>query len=1617
MARIISQELDPNDKLDNLLAGDNVDNQKKKADGKLEEVKWDSIMEEAYSAIIKNKDFQNEVLAAKGTGNWVFDGTWPDGKGSKLDDIFDKYLLKSDLYKNLETQKTDELTRLKDLTKLSLDVLIINIRKDLVDIDLDSSDQAVFDAIKEIADAKAQNTNTNGDFKTDLEEIGEGKRDKNKNINDASDAKNDYAGDDVEVKKIWMDKMYKEKYETTTEIYDADWYASVSKKIENIYNNAKTRKVLERIFDGKDDEQEIRRETFRINLTLQDGLPSIILYLADMMDQQKNPSIKIKDEKIMLDEMYTKNSKNEVIGFNGWNAKKVKLFFKNYDPKGAKFDDYQKIAKILNNSSRQDLYTFATLLQSRSDLSTTVKQWNNALELTGNSRDDKTRTPEWEEKTSLVNAGKADKNGEYKNSNVFKYLCDFNSDNVLSGAPINLDKRKKQLSRKEQKNQGDVGNIFGQQLIFTLEQAIKVADATLLATPSDEKYRWENVVIQNILKNISIGDRRKWPKLDSKLADLISDPSKCTMPKLAELVNQHPEFKQLFRDAIEKINGGPDALSPDLLETLTGMDNTEILDTMSKERELKDEIDRAISHNPKLKLIIDKQWLVYVRNTIFTSIMSVLDHLQITTTDNGNNTNIRDYGVEKWIELNRVKNMLLQNVITNLVTMGLHGDPTHLRFMLWFAKYGQTPDGKVKRGFDISAGPNVDITDGQVSIIATVWGDVAFEYNYKKVINANLDAVKSAKYLGLEGRAMAGFDTKKLGIGFEASAGVEWLQDPVTGINQINDQYTKLSGLIFDAKEADQLDSVGDLRNYLDKRIAHYKSTSMYKDFLANNNKEFHANKDFILEYIEQNNIMAALDGKTIEEKRDAINSLLDVLQWGNIEQWRHDLIANLHGHVDLTKLSFGVTTSMLGRSGKQSGETEWSNQYAENPHTWSTNTGIEDRNAHKFSIYGFYVSARISTWRNHYVPQEKQWLMTQTEIAQGLGNTIDFASSDLSIYAKYIEAMYNSPNIKVSAKDGKLVIKSSSDVDIWTYLNIHVKKDDPDVTTDDEIAHNYMINSNTVTIGNVWDLWVYTVAEGDGVRRFLVIGSKGTDGTELVESIHSPTKSKNADGTAISPVKTGEEAIDPVARTTDYRAMQKQEIKDIVTKPDGLPQNAQDVVIKALDNKGVLTDSFGNQNIISSGTVNVTEKADGTMEITYLPDDALGNVVIEYNKELPGGATDVETITEKFDTKLLVYQDGSDLDNIIKNYLNDESFRKTIMEAENGSEGAYKSFLATVDTDLFTAKDFLKQVLARYENKGSTKSFVDLLDTLATTNDTDSLEALAVALDGVKTILALEFKYDGQSIATLLKARKDTFAGLKWPAGDQLPSTLQSLYRNDTWAKDTKKFGSIHKELRPNLIGYTAFYRYEKTWDHRRFSLTAPGSTRSLEGYINEVPADKQTAALDWFIKNLEANDHEFNLVKKSLEAYFLAKYPDISLSKQDVIDLITNKKIELTIDNKKLNVTLDATLVYYLLGECANESLGLLINSLTVVETKRYEDSEHKVVSWSAQTGYAMNFSAEWHSVPMRVQTEEMRIGVTHHQSIPTPKGKEWSDQYVWWSEEWSEGNQDAWDAWAGG
>ena len=62
------------------------------------------------------------------------------------------------------------------------------------------------------------------------------------------------------------------------------------------------------------------------------------------------------------------------------------------------------------------------------------------------------------------------------------------------------------------------------------------------------------------------------------------------------------------------------------------------------------------------------------------------------------------------------------------------------------------------------------------------------------------------------------------------------------------------------------------------------------------------------------------------------------------------------------------------------------------------------------------YIGLRISTWKNSYVPNEAQYLFTQYETGQGIGaECFDNPHKDLMVYGKYLEAVYNDPEHRLS--------------------------------------------------------------------------------------------------------------------------------------------------------------------------------------------------------------------------------------------------------------------------------------------------------------------------------------------------------------------------------------------------------------------------------------------------------------------------------------------------------------------------------------------------------------------------------------------------------------------------
>lgn len=79
---------------------------------------------------------------------------------------------------------------------------------------------------------------------------------------------------------------------------------------------------------------------------------------------------------------------------------------------------------------------------------------------------------------------------------------------------------------------------------------------------------------------------------------------------------------------------------------------------------------------------------------------------------------------------------------------------------------------------------------------------------------------------------------------------------------------------------------------------------------------------------------------------------------------------------------------------------------------------------------------------------------------------------------------------------------------------------------------------------------------------------------------------------------------------------------------------------------------------------------------------------------------------------------------------------------------------------------------------------------------------------------------------------------------------------------------------------------------------------------------ADKASAQ-DWFVNNLDVNSDNKKLVLEKINS--LLKKDAITVTEKDLSTLL--KTGELTIDSSK-KISIDLSRVFYLLGECGNES-----------------------------------------------------------------------------------------------
>lgn len=303
------------------------------------------------------------------------------------------------------------------------------------------------------------------------------------------------------------------------------------------------------------------------------------------------------------------------------------------------------------------------------------------------------------------------------------------------------------------------------------------------------------------------------------------------------------------------------------------------------------------------------------------------------------------------------------------------------------------------------------------------------------------------------------------------------------------------------------------------------------------------------------------------------------------------------------------------------------------------------------------------------------------------------------------------------------------------------------------------------------------------------------------------------------------------------------------------------------------------------------------------------------------------------------------------------------------------KNFSEFMKTKKDAVDDFNKMVNAVINVLWKDKKYEAIRQKLLDKNT--SPEDKQLIIDRIMAISATANVHDASWLNENLKLRKnyykkETMKGPNWQ------SIFDKLSVNrDEFIKTLN--GNYAMEARQNLLWATAFYNRNNS--AKWLALTWLGATNVLWWKTQELTGDDIKKAEAWFLGwNNERSDYvpwalsekspqERDNLKRIIESRISNKISD-----KDLSDLL--KKWEITLDNsqKKVKVKLDVKYVFYLMWECANESVGIELWDLQIQEQHEVEDYRQwalylnnsdgtSAVSVSSQT-IAAGLSAFWQS-----------------------------------------------------
>lgn len=186
---------------------------------------------------------------------------------------------------------------------------------------------------------------------------------------------------------------------------------------------------------------------------------------------------------------------------------------------------------------------------------------------------------------------------------------------------------------------------------------------------------------------------------------------------------------------------------------------------------------------------------------------------------------------------------------------------------------------------------------------------------------------------------------------------------------------------------------------------------------------------------------------------------------------------------------------------------------------------------------------------------------------------------------------------------------------------------------------------------------------------------------------------------------------------------------------------------------------------------------------------------------------------------------------------------------------------------------------------------------------------------------------------------------------GQSIFNTFNEDYRSNL-IEQIQKDWNYNINRPSNLLWATAFYH--KNNKEKGLAMTGLWVTSVLWSWITEIKEEDKETVKNWFLWTdnvpgvLSKENFQMKNLKSAISKYIQDEIGEFwkesnlssKLSDEDLKKLLKWEEIELDISNGKCKVMLDVKYVFYLMGECANESVGMQLWKLSI---KKQEPVEH--------------------------------------------------------------------------